>query len=230
MKKILLSVFVMCFVFTAGASAEFSADMTSKMAGMTTSSKIYHKSYDTSRTEAMGVTVISKDGNSYQLFDQTKKYVLIDEEELKQQSPMAAADSFDEFVDQNDFKKVGSEKLSGYKCDIYQGNIAYMEGQPPVSMKMWYSSKLEFPVKTETELPGGMGMAVNTLENIKIGRQPNALFEIPAGYTQATNIQEAMGMGGFQMPSGGAGANEMPSEEEMGQMMQMMQEMMGGQE
>jgi hypothetical protein len=233
MKRILFSVFIICFVFAAGASAEFSADMNARMAGMTTSSKIYYKNFDTSRTEAMGVIEISRDGKSYQLFEQTKKYVLMHEEELEQQNPLAVADSFDEFVDQNEFKKVGSEKLSGYKCDVYEGSID-IEGQPPVAMKMWYSSKLEYPVKTETQLPGGMGMAVSTLENIKVGKQPDDLFEIPAGYTQAASMQEAMGMGGFEMPSGGgdvgSGADEMPSEEEMNQMMQMMQQMMGGQE
>jgi hypothetical protein len=104
------------------------------------------------------------------------------------------------------------------------------EGQPPVEMKIWYSPKLDYPVKTETQMPAPMsGTAVSILQNIKLGKQSKSLFEIPAGYKEAASMEEAMGLGGFSMPGGGSGG-EMPSEEEMGQMMEMMQKMMGGQE
>jgi hypothetical protein len=99
-----------------------------------------------------------------------------------------------------------------------------------MAMKLWYSTKLDYPVKTEMQLPAPMsGTSVSILENIKVGKQPASLFEIPAGYTEAASMQEAMGLGGFSMPSG-EGAEEMPSQEQMDQMMQMMQEMMGGEQ
>jgi outer membrane lipoprotein-sorting protein len=238
MKKLLLAVSLVCFVLTAGAFAdEFSADVNSVAVGMTTMSKIYYKDFDTSRTEAMGMVIIMDGEKSYQLFEDTKKYVAMDMEEMKQQNPMADVDDFEEFITENDIKKTGSEKMSGYKCDVYEGNITYDVNQPPLAMKLWYSAKLDYPVRTETQLPGGMGTAVSTLENIKTGKQPASLFEIPAGYTEARSMEEAMGMsmGGFSMPFGGGdaeedgGTDEMPSQDEMNQMMQMMQEMMGGQ-
>ena len=108
------------------------------------------------------------------------------------------------------------------------------EEQAPMAMKFWYSTKLEYPVKTEMQLPAPMsGTTVSMLENIKTGNQPASLFEIPSGYTEAASMQEAMGLGGFMMPGAGGdteggGMGEMPSEEDMGQMMQMLQEMVGG--
>jgi len=234
MKKLLLAVYVVCFAFTAGAFAEeFSGDMVTMMTGMSITAKIYYKDFHTSRSEAMGMITITNGENAYQIVESTKKYVAMDVEEYKQQNPMADADSLEEFVDNNDMKKVGTEEVDGYKCDVYEGNITYDVNQAPLAMKFWYSSKLDYPIKTETQLPPPMsGMAVSTLQNINIGKQPDSLFEIPAGYTQARNIQEAMGMGGFMMPSDGGDTQEtgeMPSQEEMDQMMQRMQEMMGGQ-
>jgi hypothetical protein len=238
MKKVLLAVCSACFVFTAGAFAEeFSADMKSVVTGMTMTAKIYHKDFKTSRTEAMGTVTITNGPKTYQLFEGTKKYVVMDEEELKEQNPMADADGFEEFIEQNDIEKVGKESVAGYKCDVYEGNITYDTESPSLAMKLWYSPKLDYPVKTETQLPAPMsGTAVSTLENIKTGKQPDSLFKIPAGYTEARSLQEAMGMGGLNMPFGGGASDEvpspeedeMPSQDEMNQMMQMMQEMMGG--
>ena len=56
-------------------------------------------------------------------------------------------------------------------------------------------------------------------------KQPNELFEVPSGYSEAKNTQEAMGMGGFSMPTRGQ-AGEMPSREDMQEMMKSAQEMM----
>lgn len=236
MKKILLAVCAVCFIFTADAfSEEFSGDMVSVTAGMTMTSKIYYKNYNTSRTEAMGMVTITNGNNTYQLFDSTKKYVLMDMEEYKQQNPMADADDFESFVKNNDMKKIGTETVGEYKCDVYEGNITYDVNQAPIAMKLWYSSKLDYPVRSETQLPAPMsGTAVSTLENIEIGKQAESLFEVPDGYTQAQSVEEAMGMGGFMMPSMPSGddseeADEMPSQDEMNKMMQMMKDMMGGQ-
>ena len=230
MKRILFALCVVCFVFTATAFAgEFQADVVSVVMGKTTSSKIFYKDADTSRTEVMGMIIITKGDISYQLFKDTKKYVVMDMDEAEEQNPMADADDFEEFIKENDMKKIGSESVAGYKCDVYEGSVTYEENQPATAMKMWYAPKLDYPVKTETQLPAPMsGMAVSTLENIKTGKQPGSLFEIPAGYTQAQNMAEAMGMGG-SLGSGQGETEGMPSEGDLNKMMNMMKEMMGGQ-
>ena len=63
--------------------------------------------------------------------------------------------------------------------------------------------------------------------NVKIGKQPNELFEIPSGYSEAKNTQEAMGMGGLGMPTGGD-SGEMPSREDIQKMIKSTQEKMKG--
>lgn len=229
------TVFLLSFFFLSSIAyaAEFSADMVTEMPMGRESGKIFHKDLDTSRTEMMGMINIMKYPNVYQLVEETRKYVVSDLEELSRENPSISIRDFDRFVKENDFKKTGSETLQGYKCDIYEGRIEFSPepGQQPVSvfMKLWYSRDLEFSVRTESTLPPPMGKVVSYLENIKKGRQPASLFEIPSGYTRVDTLQEAMGMGaGFAMPDGfdGMSPDDMPSSEEMQDMMKRMQEMM----
>lgn len=233
MKRIALTFFVLCFAMIATASAvEFSADTVTEVMGMKTNGKIYFKNYKTQRTDMdmMGIkmTQIVKYPKSYQIFTDTKKYVVSDIEEMKKQNPMVGVDSFEEFIKINNFKKAGTETVEGYKCVIYEGNVTLAEGQPATSMKLWYSSKLDYPVKSEVTMPAPMsGKVTGVAKNIKTDKQPNGLFEIPSGYSEAKNTQEAMGMGGFGMPTSG-GSGEMPSREDMQEMMKSAQEMMKG--
>lgn len=229
MRKIIFASVVLFFWFVAQASAvEFSAEMKTSVMGMTTTSKIYHVNYKKERVEMMGMIFITGDPVSYQLFEDTKRYAVIDEEEMKQNNPMADVDSFEDYIKKNDMRKTGTESVGEYKCDVYEGNVQYAEDQPATAVKFWYSPKLEYVLKTEAQLPAPMsGTSISTLENINIAKQPAGLFEIPDGYTQAQSAQDAMGMGGFAMPSGDE-SSEMPSQEDMGKMMEMMQEMMGG--
>ena len=231
MKKNALIFLVLCFaMITTASAAEFSADMVTEVMGMKTNGKVYFKNYKTQRTETdmMGMKMVQivNYPKSYQIFMDTRKYVVSDVEEMKQQNPMTGVDSLEEFVKNNDFKKVGTETVEGYQCDIYEGNVVLAEDQPALPMKLWYSSKLDYAVKTEVTMPAPMsGKVVSVAKNIKTGKQPNALFEIPSGFSEAKNTQEAMGMGGFGMPAGGD-SDEMPSREDMQKMMESMKDMM----
>ncbi|WP_028574772.1 DUF4412 domain-containing protein [Desulfonatronovibrio hydrogenovorans] len=216
----------------AGHAAEFSADMVMETAFGLQTGKFYHKNPDLSRTEMMGMTSIVKYPMVYQVFDETRKYVVTDLEEMSQDYPGAHVRDFDEFIKENGFEKVGSETIEGYKTSIYQGQLEIgpgQDGQPmTVSMKLWYSRELNYALKTETSLPAHMGgRVVSHLKNISKGRQAESLFEVPAGYTQVSSIPQAMGFGSMSegmegMPS----IQDMPSQQEMDEMMEMMQEMM----
>lgn len=231
MRKTFLAAFLLCFAFVASASAtEFSGDMTTIMAGQTSPGKIYYKNSKTMRQEMMGMMgmiIITKYPFAYQLFQGTKRYVVVDMEELKKQNPMIDVDNFEEWVEKNDMKKVGTESVQGYKCVVYEGDIKFTEDQPAMPMKFWYSKKLGYWIKSEIGFPAPMGKMTSTIENIKIGKQPADLFEIPSGYTEAKDVQEAMGLGSFSMPSG-SDSGQMPSEEERGEMMKSIQEMKKG--
>ncbi len=61
-------------------------------------------------------------------------------------------------------------------------------------MKIWLSRKLQYPLKSETMMPEPVGRVLTLVKNIKTGKQPAHLFEIPDGYTRAASMEQAMGM------------------------------------
>ncbi len=226
MKKAMALAVAAGFILAAGAvAAEFSADVITEMAGNQNRGKVYFKNPDVFRNEMMGMVNIIKRPKAYQFIGSTKKYYVTDLNDAANQNPMADARDFKEWIDKNKLEKVGSETIQGYACDIYEGDVVLDEGQPPVRMKTWYSEKLDYPVKTESEMPAPMGRMSTYLENIKPGPQPDGLFDILPGYEKVGSAQEAMGLGGMTMP-GAQGDAEMPSAEDMEKMRRQMEEMM----
>jgi len=207
------------------AAVEFSADMITSISGREDTGKIYFKNQKLFRNETMGMIIINKHPKVYQLFQDSKKYVVTDVNELKKQNPMAGVENFDELVKKNNMQKQGTETIQGFKCVIYSGKVKFIENQPGMTMKFWYSKKLDYPIKNVSTLPAPMGEVSSYLQNIKTGKQPDSLFKIPAGYQKAASMQEAMGMGNMQMPSM-QDAGKPPSKEEMEKMMEQMKKMM----
>lgn len=233
MKNLAVFLLSLLFLSSIAVAAEFSADMITEMSMGRNSGKIFYKDSDTSRTEMMGMINIMKYPDVFQLVEETRKYVVSDFDEMSRENSSISTREFDRFLKENDFKKTGSEILQGYKCEIYEGRIDFSPepGQEPVSVftKLWYSPDLEFALRTESTLPSSMGKVVSFIENINKGRQPASLFEIPPGYTRVDTLQEAMGMEtGSSMPEGfdGMTSEDMPSSEEMQEMIKKMQEMM----
>ncbi len=208
----------------AGA-AEFSADITSSLPGGETTGKLYFKDTDTSRSEMMGMIIITRQPKVYQIFPDTRKYTVTDIDEAKAKNPMLDVDDFEGWIQKNNLKEAGTETVAGYSCTIYTGEVAFSPDEPPVPMTVWYSKKLDYPVKNEATFPSPMGKVTTSLRNIQVGKQPSRLFEIPDGYTEAGSIQEAMGMGGFQMPGGGE-SGQPPSRDEIERKMKEMREKM----
>lgn len=227
MKSMVLAFFVLCSAMVATVhAAEFSANMTLVMSGQQTYGKIYYKNTETNRQEIVGMVYIYKHPASYMLFPDTKRYVVNDIEEQKKNNPMIGVDNYEEWFDKNNMKVTGRENLQNFECVIYEGDIKTSEDRPSVPMKLWYSTKLEYPIKSEktTTIPIP-GKITSVLENIEMDKQPDSLFEIPSGYTQAKNMQEAMGMGGFQVPTG-TKPGELPSREDVEEAVKSAKEMM----
>ena len=196
-KRIFFSILALFFtIASTTVAAEFSADEITTVAGKI-EGKIYYKNFDTHRNESMGMIRIIKLPLVYQLFPATKKYTVSNINDLAGKSPMANV-SFKDLIKKNNMKKVGTDTVQSFKCDIYEGDIPFIENQPPMHMKIWYSKKLEYAVKTDMTLPAPMGTVSSNLENIKIGKQPDRLFEIPPGYSKVESFQEAMGMGNIR--------------------------------
>jgi Domain of unknown function (DUF4412) len=89
-----------------------------------------------------------------------------------------------------DKKKVGTEKVNGYKCDKYL--ITYKD-KSMGTMTQWISKKLNYPIKMVYH--SSYGDMYTNYKNIKEGRVKNSVFEIPKDYKKMT----MPGMGG-QMP------------------------------
>jgi hypothetical protein len=88
---------------------------------------------------------------------------------------------------------VSEEELEGRKVEKWE-MVATMPNQPETRTFQWFDPELNLAIKQE--FPGGM---VSELTNIRVGAQPDELFNIPAGYERMTAPQ---GMPGA--PEGGS--------------------------
>lgn len=229
-----LAFFTVIGISTAFA-AEFSADMIADMGSGAINGKLYFKSNEVNRSEMMGMISIIKHPAVYQVFSDTKKYHVSDVNALEEKNPLAGATDFKSWALQNNMKMVGQESVQGFKCDIYEGDVAFdSEHRDPMHMKFWLSKKLNYPLKNEIMMASPVGKVSTHLENIKIGKQPAHLFEVPAGYEKAATMNEALGipdMGAFMQGKGKDNGTEslpgeMPSTEQMDEMMKKVQDMM----
>jgi hypothetical protein len=74
--------------------------------------------------------------------------------------------------------------------------VATMPNQPETRTFQWFDPELDLAVRQE--FPGGF---VSELKNVSVGKQPDHLFSIPAGYER---ISAPQGMpGGSQGAPGG---------------------------
>jgi hypothetical protein len=202
---------------------EFSADIVTDMPTGSVTGKIYIKTPEVNRSDMMGMINIIKHPHVYQLFTRTKKYHVSEVSELDEGDPMAGVTDFEGWVKKNDLKKTGTESIEGFDCDIYEGIIIIDEETGETApMKIWLSRKLQYPLKTETQMPAPVGRIVSRVKHIQTGKQPAHLFEIPDGYTQAATMEQAMGMPDMNQFSEG----QMPSADQMEEMMKQVQDMM----
>ena len=180
-KKTALSVVIfLSFVLSASLvwAAQFSADMKMSMQGRTQATKIF---VDGTK---MRTEVTAPNGKMIVIVDlkTDKMLFLMPEQKLYMDSGgMAGAMGMDDMPKigelPKDAKKVGTEKLKGYRCEIYE-----MQRPEMGKTKFWWVKKLGMPIKSLSETP--MGKASTELDNIKEGAQPAKLFQVPAGYTK----------------------------------------------
>ncbi len=228
------AVLIMCLTFltltgsfavcAAPVHAEsFSADIVTEMDSGNVTGKLYFKNSEVTRTEMMGMINIIKYPQMYQLFSGTKKYHVSDVTDLDTEDPMAGVSDFDAWAKENDLEKTGTESIEGFACDIYEGAIEVDEETGETApVKIWLSRKLQYPLKTETLMPSPVGRVQSHVKNIKTGNQPEHLFDIPDGYTRSATMEQAMGMPAMGQFSEG----QMPSAEQMDEMMKQVQDMM----
>lgn len=181
-RMLLVSLVSMVSVFTAVGCAptavtkEFSADSVAKFGGRTIRAKIYFAG-DKWRMEAKhagekAITVVRADKNvMWMLMPGQKMYM---EFKLEADQLLGKTDKMPGEIER---KKVGSEKINDILCDKYKVTYKLTDTAKSTSAYMWIS-KDKIPVKSAAV----DGSWSSEYKNIKKGRQPASLFELPAGY------------------------------------------------
>jgi len=122
--------------------------------------------------------------------------------ELSLADPQARARTVDIPDDDrvNEFEKVGREDVNGVKATKYRVATTDDKGRRTEGY-MWISD--EHSILVKMELADGAQRATMELKDLKVGAQPDSLFEPPAGFQKMS----LGGMGGMMMGGSGAPAS-----------------------
>ena len=166
-------------------AAEFSADVIQKMGDEVKKGKFFVKGNKMRMEFEEGITIMDMaTGKTITLQPEEKMYI----EMPAMGSPATAADSDEELAKIATKKKIGTEKVNGYKCDKHL--ITYHD-KAMGKMTQWYAKKLNYPIKTVYH--GPQGEMVTEYTNIKEGGVNDSVFEVPRGYRK-------MSMPGMSFP------------------------------
>lgn len=181
------------FVATSGAFAgkleSFSADQVfiDAKGNVEQTTKIY-MTPQKARMGGMGpggkvemVVMVRKDLGLYRMLNVKKKVYFerpLNEDDL---SKLKASFKRGQEVD------LGWEKVSGYKCRKKQITITteIMGFKRKSQSTIWVSDKLDLPLRTQDS-----DGSITELRNIKKGKPPEELFEIPKGWRKSANMME----------------------------------------
>lgn len=177
---VLLTAFFLVFTGEVQA-AEFSADLVQSSGSDSETGKVYIKGKlrrqeFTEGGKVAGVSIVRPDkGVTWNLMPDEKMYMEIplDPGDSESREDMESLDSVAKMV------SLGKETVSGYKCE--KRRYEYHD-KTQGSFIMWYSPKLNYPVKLQMKGHGKEGDLVMEYKNIKTGKIPDSMFEIPKGY------------------------------------------------
>lgn len=86
-----------------------------------------------------------------------------------------------------DTKEIGKDKANGYDCKLIQLTFKNPEYGIVVN---WVATQLNMPVRVQVMNKSGALVTTIDYSNIKMGSQPDSLFEIPAGFTKMESNQQ----------------------------------------
>ena len=185
-----LAVAVLAFLLWSGPApaAEFSADMVHTTKGYTSTTKIYVKDQKT-RTEPQGrgqaqYTIARGDlQKTWVVMPAQKAYMEMAYDPSKSPDPGTAAGTVSR-------RLIGQETVNGRPTEKYE--VTIRAGGREVKSYQWWDTGLKFPVKSAA-LDGSW---TQEYRNIRVGSQPDSLFEVPSGYAK----REMPGYPGAGMP------------------------------
>jgi outer membrane lipoprotein-sorting protein len=170
---VIASILVSALFVTSGFALEFSSDMVMTSQGQVHTSKIYMKDQK-SRTESEiqpSYNIMRMDKNvMWMVMPDQKTYM-----EMKY-DPSKAPKTGERLQGEASRKLIGSERIDGHPTQKYE--ITYAERGKTDRMHQWVATDINFPVK----MAAVDGSWTVEYKNIKMGTQPDTLFEVPSGY------------------------------------------------
>jgi hypothetical protein len=166
-----LTGFMLFSLTAAGLAADFSADMINKAGGRTFKGKIF-VSKDKTRME-------SPESISITRMDKKVVWILMPKEKMYMEqsfNPAQAPATSEKVTGEVERKKIGQEVIDGKNTDKYE--VVYLQNKKKTSMYQWIAQSIAMPVKMAA-VDGSWSIEY---KNIKTGKQPDSIFEIPQGY------------------------------------------------
>lgn len=188
--KTLVSIILMAFLCLSSAfvafALDFSSDMVSTANGQKHTSKIYMqaKKFRMETPEQPGYNIMRMDKNvMWMVMPDQKAYM-----EMKI-DPSRQPRTEEKVEGEVSRKLIGSETIDGRATDKYE--ITYKDKEKTTKMYQWIAKDIKFPVKTAAI----DGSWIMEYKNIKMGAQPDSLFEVPSGYEKMNmpSMKDAMG-------------------------------------
>ena len=193
LKRIILAFFFIVLVSGHVFATEFSADtiMKHKNAGET-SGKIYYKAdmYRMDMKSPQEMIMITR-------MDKQVIWNIMPSQRMYMEMPFNLTNRpmVEEKIEgEVERKKLGNEIVNGHPSDKFLITIKTNDTEHQVYQ--WWATDINFPVKNAAV----DGSWVQEYKNIKLGPQPNSLFEVPGGYKKlempgGLNMMNMMNMG-----------------------------------
>ena len=164
--------------WTMAIGPEFSADMTMKDAkGKLATGKVFMKAGQKIRQEMIvegqtSVTILR--------LDKKLSWTLLPNNQYMEVAlPFDPQNPGQDSSIQYENKVIGNEFVNGYNCQVIQ--YTYKEQKYGILVQ-WVAAQLNFSVRYQTKDANGKITSTIDYTNIKLGNQPDSLFEVPAGY------------------------------------------------
>ncbi len=170
--SVVLVVVISIFLFGGIAVAQdFSADMVSTTKAGVSTGKIFVAKEKT-RMETLQTIIITRiDKNVVWILMPAQRMYM--EQPLKPENVVATTDKMPGEIER---KLVGKETVGGKRTDKYR--IVYTAADKKEAIFQWIAADSGFPIKSAA-VDGRWSIEY---KNLKTGKQPDSLFEIPTGY------------------------------------------------
>ena len=170
--SVVLVVVISIFLFGGIAVAQdFSADMVSTTKAGVSTGKIFVAKEKT-RMETLQTIIITRiDKNVVWILMPAQRMYM--EQPLKPENVVATTDKMPGEIER---KLVGKETVGGKRTDKYR--IVYTAADKKEAIFQWIAADSGFPIKSAAV----DGRWTIEYKNLKTGKQPDSLFEIPTGY------------------------------------------------